>query len=45
MYALYVLYVSTIYILRILRIILYNLSYYFSLYSLIGSILDYTLIN
>jgi len=39
MYVLYILYIYTIYIPRILRTTLYDFSYYFSSYSLIGSII------
>jgi len=45
MYILYVLYIRSSYILYTLRITLYNLSYYSSLSSFTGSILDYTYIN
>jgi len=45
MYVLYIRYVRSSYILRSLYSILCNLSYYSSLYSLIGSILDRALIN
>ena len=45
MYVLYILYIYSSYILRILRITLYNLGYHSSLYSSIGSILDYAFIN
>jgi len=45
MYVLYIRYVRSSYTLRSLRSISYNLSYYSSLYSLTGSILDRAYIN